>query len=419
MRTSVLLVFFCLVLTLVSGVMPAQTSAKGASDTQSILETKPPSFPILFPNPTNNNGYEEWVQATDLIHNNPDVDNATQPRTPLTLKRHLLADPSVAQALRLLRDGLQKPILSPRSNFNAATLLPELPTFRKLARLLCTAQYVHFADGRIDAAIDDLRVGLAFGYRIQIDSLISGMIGLAVDSMMLDEFAHHIDQLSDYQCAQTLRIIQDTLSAESPVAHLLALEKGYAGTMLKVPCSDANALRDLLNIFNLKKHPEIIGDVQNVQDHLIDHPQDVNSLLAAAQARINTVYDQALLNLRLPIAQRTPFVKDETNSPDASLCRLFAVDPNRILDRYTGEQANLRLLGVHLLIHRYRWEHNALPKALTDLHAQDLVHDPFTGDSIVYQRDGDHYNLFSQGPFKRDEAGRQSSKERDPVKLMR
>ena len=128
-------------------------------------------------------------------------------------------------------------------------------------------------------------------------------------------------------------------------------------------------------------------------------------------------YDQALLNLSLPVAQRTPFARPVSNAPDAALCRLFAVDPDRVLDRYTGDQAKLRLLAVHVLIRRYRWEHNALPNALTDLHVEDLVQDPFTGDGIVYQRDGARYTLSSKGPFKRDDAGRQISQEHAPVQL--
>lgn len=106
------------------------------------------------------------MQAADLIQDNTDVDAATLLGATLILKRHILADSSVAQFLRLLREGLQKPAFSPREDYNESTLLPELSTFRKLARLLSVAQYVHFADGRVDTAIDDLRVGLAFGYRL-------------------------------------------------------------------------------------------------------------------------------------------------------------------------------------------------------------------------------------------------------------
>ena len=278
-------------------------------------------------------------------------------------------------------------------------------------------QYVAFADGRVDTAIDSLRVGLAFGYRIQLDSLISGLIGLAVDAIVLSEFAHHFDQLSVYQCDQVLRIVKDFLNAENPAVRLLTQEKGYALKMLETRHSDAKGMLTLLGIFDLKKHPEETLDVQSVQENLTNQPEAVNALVAEAQSRVSAVYDQALINLRLPLEQRKPFVKDTTLSPAAALCRLIAVNPNAVIDRYSSDQAKLRLLGVHVLLRRFRWEHNALPNSLTELHADDLVKDPFTGEQVFYQRDGDHYTLYSQGPFKRDETG-QESKERVPVKLI-
>ncbi|MCW3100482.1 MAG: hypothetical protein JWL77_6100 [Chthonomonadaceae bacterium] len=418
MYAKVLPVFFSLALILVSGATPAQTKGKGSSAAQSVPDTRPPNFPSLFQNPTRNNGYEEWVLAADLVQNNTEIDAATQSDATLTLKRHILADPAAAQALSLLRDGLQKPVVSPRDDFNETVVLPELTTFRKLGRLLCTAQYVHFADGRVEAAIDDLRTGLAFGYRIQTDNLISGVVGLAVESNVLVEFSRHFDQLSVAQCAEALRIVQDFLNAESPAIHLLSLEKGYAFKMLETRRADPRALRTLLGIIDLQKHPEESANVQSVQNLLTAHPQDLNTILNAAQARIDAVYDQALLNLSLPAAQRTPFVKDKADTPDAALCRLFAVNPDRVLDRYTENQAKLRLLGLHLLIHRYRWEHNMFPNALTDLHAEDLAQDPFTGDPIRYRREGTHYLLVSQGPFKRDDVGEKMSEARNPVQLI-
>jgi len=123
--------------------------------------------------------------------------------------------------------------------------------------------------------------------------------------------------------------------------------------------------------------------------------------------------------MRLPVAQRKPFVRDRGASPGASLFRLFTPDPAQIVDKYTSDQAALRLVAVHALIHRYRWEHNALPAALSDLHADTLITDPFTGDQIVYQpQEGAGYTLYSQGPLKRDPAtGRVASQERAPIKL--
>ena len=163
-------------------------------------------------------------------------------------------------------------------------------------------------------------------------------------------------------------------------------------------------------------NPEETEALQDLQDRLIDHPQDLNRIIDEAQARVSSLYNQALLNLRLPITQRKPFVKDKSTSPGYWLFRTVTPNVQSLMDKYDTAQEKLRLLGVHALIRRYRLEHKALPTNLTQLHAPDLVQDPFTGDPIIYQRNGDLYTLYSQGPIKLDEAGRAISKDRTPVK---
>ena len=418
MRVNVLPLFFSVVLLLTCGDVLAQTSGKVATGTTTVPEIKPPLFSRVFKNATNQNGYEEWVQAADLIQNNADVDTATLPEATLTFKRRVLADPSVVQALRLLRVGLTKPVASPRPDYDEDTLLPELSSFRKLARLLRTQLYVDFADGRVSSAIETLRVGLAFGYRIQIDTVLNGLVGVAMDAILLKEFASHFDQLSANQCDQVMRVVVDFLNLENPAAHLLTLEKGYELKALEARRSNADGVLTYLAKLPPQDDPAEKADRQMIKDYLTSQPQDVNTLIDDAKLRISALYDQALGDLSLPLAQRKSREKDKTNSPGASLFRLFAPDTTQILDKYSNDQAKLRLLGVHVLICRYRWEHNALPSTLAVLHADNLMEDPFTGDQIVYQRTGDRYTLYSQGPFKRDDTGQIVSQERVAVKLV-
>jgi hypothetical protein len=81
------------------------------------------------------------------------------------------------------------------------------------------------------------------------------------------------------------------------------------------------------------------------------------------------------------------------------------------------DQAKIRLLAVHMLIHRYKWDHNALPGGLAELHAEDLITDPFTGHVITYKREGDSYSLSSAGPLKTDDATGEPTSDRSPITL--
>ncbi|HLK56470.1 MAG TPA: hypothetical protein VKU00_07895 [Chthonomonadaceae bacterium] len=420
MRGSIARIIIGLILALSSGATLAQNGGNAPPGAQRQPELKPPSFPILFPNPTNNNGYEEWVKAADLIQNNDAIDTATEPGATLTLKRRVLMDRDVVQALELLHEGLKKPIVSPHHNLDENTLLPELAPFRKLARLLSTEMYVQFADGRVDAAIDSLRDGLAFGYYIQMDTLISGLVGLAVDAIVLNQFARHFDQISVHQCDQVSRLVEGFLKAENPAVHLLAMEKSYALQMLEIRRSDPNALLDLLpKLSGGTQDPQTTLDIQRIEDHLATQPGGLSAMIDEAQAHVNALYGHALLNLSLPLSERKPFVPDKSRNPGSLLAQLISVDPERIADKYSINQAQLRLLGLHALIHRYRWEHNALPGSLVDLHADHLVIDPFTGDQIRYERSGDQYKLYSAGPLARNDDGTVLSKERTPVQLIK
>lgn len=399
MKNRFMPLFFGIMAVLASGVTGAQTTGQDPYGTAQLPSPEPPNFPTLFPNPTNNNGYEEWVRAADLIQNNAKVyalDNDPSPT--LAAKRRVLGYPDVVQALLLLRTGANKPVYSPRTTMVENTPMSELAGFRRLARLLKFEAYVAFADGRVDAAIGCLRVGLTFGYRVQTDSLIGGLVGVVIDSIILKEFSQHLDQLSVHQCDDVRRIVEDFLAAESPAAHMLEMEKSYVLQMLEAHRSDTDSLAALFKNLGMEDQHDADNDVAVVRAQLASHPSALNALIEDARARVSARYDHALRNWRLPAAQRRPFVPDKTDSPGAALCRMLTADPDLILSKYTRERSQLRVLGVHAAIHRYRWDHNALPNGLAELHIPKLVKDAFAGSEVVYKQDGDHYTLILQEP---------------------
>ena len=111
-------------------------------------QTPPPpakkgAFATVIPQVTGKNGYEELVAAGDLLDGSRRWKQVEDdPKATLATKRAVLSEPQVAQALRLLRAGLQTPVGSPREKTNFDTLLPELREFRSLGRLLAVQQYV-------------------------------------------------------------------------------------------------------------------------------------------------------------------------------------------------------------------------------------------------------------------------------------
>ncbi len=91
-----------------------------------------------------------------------------------------------------------------------------------------------------------------------------------------------------------------------------------------------------------------------------------------------------------------------------------------VQDRWTQEQAQVQLLGVHAAILRYRWENDRLPASLDALHLGSLATDPFTGKSFVYKTTGETtYDLRSEGPLDRGKEGQPPSGEHVPVYVDR
>src|SRR5262249_40593901 len=116
---------------------------------------EPSLFSQIILKPTGQNGYEEFVAAADLVRQSaPRVDIAVGGT--LKQKRAALADRNCARALELLRRGMQKPVVLPRTSVDWGTTGPELTHFRRLGRLLQVEQYVLFSQGRTRQATDSL-----------------------------------------------------------------------------------------------------------------------------------------------------------------------------------------------------------------------------------------------------------------------
>src|SRR5262249_23214539 len=129
------------------------------------------------------------------------------------------------RALKLLHDGLELPVASPRVSLSFDTALPELGAFRSLARLLSLQQYVFLADGRITDALANARLGLRFSQAVQTGTLISGLVGVAIGTVCIDPLARHLDQLSVGDCATLYQICREWLALPDPQIRVIAADR--------------------------------------------------------------------------------------------------------------------------------------------------------------------------------------------------
>ncbi len=346
-------------------VCPATLSAARGQDAPSAT-----LFQEIFPQPTGQNGYEEIVAAGEMLAKSvllAEGEQADLFTLKLSKKRALLADPPVRDALILFRQGLTKSLHAPRDKSHEPAL-KAFGLYRKIAKVLALELYVLCADGRVGQAIDTLEDGLRLGYAVQRDSLIGGLVGIAIDAVGVSSIQKRLDQLSEKDCRRIMRLAKAWHEAPDPAIEAMAAE------------------RDLV--------------LKNLENQL---PRDPNfprgQVLAGMRARL----DQYEANLKKPAWERKPPLRLQGNPIVADYVNAVGETLDPTFEKaqmvFVRDQAKMQILGVHAAVRLYRWEHDALPSSLGPLNLGPLGLDPFTGKPLQYRLTGAaSYELTSEGP---------------------
>jgi hypothetical protein len=360
-------------------------------------------FDKVIPRPTGQNGYEELVLAADEVRTSRLYDEAENMFTgvPLALKREVLRDPPVIRALALLELGLSKPIRSPREEIDDKTTFGEMGGFRRIARLLGLRQYVFLADGRVPDAIATMRLCLRFGYAIQLDSMIGGLVAIAIQPIGMATIAGHLGQLSARDCEDVLRASREQLARPDPFPAILTSERRFAARELDEAIAKGPAAMEetLLPKFD----PEDPDDSETRRDRdalrrAASAPGGLDALAAQIMQRVDRAYDRMLAELNRPPWERARVSSDTDRTLADRLSSIFTSILDSVGDRYIEMTTRLRLLACHAGICRHLWERERLPASLEPLGLGDLAIDPFTGSLLQYQVSGRTYRLTSVGP---------------------
>lgn len=371
----------------------------------------------VVPKPTGQNGYEEWIAAGEIAKNNKLLEQAIQEGASLSAKRQVVNDPQIQRALTLFRAGLAKQTFSPRKELDDETVLPEFALFRNLGRLLTIEQYVRLADGNVPGAIDSIRDGLLLGYRIQTDTLISGLVGIAIDAILIQRIIRHLDQFSLRDCTRMVTLMEEWLKAPSPMIAVMQSERDGA---LRILQKYRDNSQGLLTLVQGGEGDQADHTPSPLEKYLENDPQNLNAVVDGAITRLKRHYETLLTELRKPAWERKMPLSEADKSLSSALVNTLLVASHMVTDRYESERATMRLLAVHAAIRRYRWEHDRPPDTLKELRLDPIFTlDPFTGETLNYQRKGDTYELSSVGPFARGEDGVTDPKRREPIFLPR
>lgn len=373
----------------------AAAAGPAVAQSQPEMPKAPPSvFKQVIPSPTGRNGYEELVFAAETFQKSPFYAVVEKGALTLARKREVLADPQVARALNLLDRGLAKQVLSPRQELNLSTMLPELSLFRGLARLLALQQYVQLADGRTGAAVATFRKGMRFAQAVQTDTLISGLVSVAMGGVLIEPLGRRLDQLSAADCEQLYRVYQEYFAQPDPAARAILAERNATRGMLAEIKTEwlKSGVPGVAKLLGLNEQ-----DSRSVAALLPRDPEAVDGIMAEVESRLHGYADRVLAELQKAPWERKGVEPEQRNDFAGHAVGMLAPSYNSVIRAYDRDQARIRVLATHCAIRRYRWEHGHLPASLAVLQNPEMTTDPFNGQPLQYAIRGNRFTLYSVG----------------------
>lgn len=385
----------------------------------------------VVPNPTGENGYEEYLLAVDVLQTpayvafaewrgyretakegspRPPVDIDGNPRpapkppaglslqsSELEVRRH--AARFFAEPLRLIKIGNRKRVFEPRTTIDSGTLFPELAQFRNLVRLATDAAYVAFADGSSRLGTEILVEALSMGHRIQMGTLIQALVGLSCEGTVLAAFERHLGSLS----------LPDCRTIDAAVGELLAGPVTLVGAIHGERKHIENSMQKLLD-----GDPTKLGEDEEGSKWIrrMTPAQRAEAKRALSQ-RLEAMFDPALARLAgpeegwyrdFPDVEEAEGSELEGAAPMRNLQELLAfVDsvapPIRGVVNSTGRsRTQMRLLRLNARILAHKWREGALPATLDKVASREEIADPLSAGEFRYVlTESGGYRVFSPG----------------------
>jgi hypothetical protein len=381
----------------------------------------------VLPAVTGRNGYEEFVQAAELIQgpafalyvnttpefpvpgNNPN----TLPTPPELValserlgKMNLLeirreAVKRYGTALDLVRRGNRKEVFDPRTEIGPSTLFPELPEFRRLTRLFTLDSYVKFADGNPAAGTQALLDGLEFSYNVSSGSIIASLVGAASSAIVLAAIEDRLPMFSLADCRRAKQLAQAALTAPRQMVKAFDVDRRSTIGVLDQLFAEPEQIYPLLGA----EGPESVERAKRTVVTLkTASPADRERWRRQAQESLDRHYQTVVALLKQPESQWFgPESDPRTSVPRGAdavvgdLVQSLVPVTNQILVTEAKQRTQFRLLALHSSILEFRWKNGRLPKELREAVSDQEAFDPLSGVRFVYERRGDGYRLLSRG----------------------
>jgi len=330
--------------------------------------------------------------------------NWNDPQDLALLAKYLRED---QRALALLKDATSRPAAVFEVDWNQGieTLLPHYAKLRRLDRFLAVSAIVAAHQGNQTEAMDRVRMGFVVSRHASSDPVLIGqLVVIAIDNITR--------RAAEYVLAQG-PIPEDAARRLADELERVDFPQRYIAAMHAERTLGLDAFSRIRRGGNLDA---IVGDAPpgralRNRMYLWAYSRLLRPLLYADELQYLQCLDELERYGTLPLPERVNARMTPDGDPPvprwAILTRTVAPVFRRIDLRFESALAQRRLLQTALGLQVYRQRHGRYPAALSELRALGWIApiDPFSGQDLIYRRQGAGYTLYSVGPNLKDDGG--------------
>jgi hypothetical protein len=349
--------------------------------------------------PAGGDTIDQIMAAAELVVLDPkytELDVNEKP-VPLALKRKVLADN--AKVFEKVRSALQNPTF--RTNRDE-TDVPKFAAVREFARLVARKEEVEIEEGNDHGAIETLAFGLHLANAMERGALISGLVGMAIESIVLKPVAERLPKLKADDATYLLAKMKGAINRPIDLASMI--RGSLESSARRFEDLEGTADRTVETLPSPAK--EFGREVREKNRHKPTAKEIAQGKELAAYYR--RMAPPVLAEIRKPrwLRKKPPLPPNPPKSADRELF-LGSFDVNwMVVGRFDVRMARLRLVATDTAIHLYQIQNSMVPRNLAVLNDRQITIDPMNGKPFVYKRLSKRYLLYSTGENGKDEHGK-------------
>lgn len=393
------------------------------------------SYHKLFPHPTGQNGFEDYVLAGDLLTspraellfnwtphqyadmlaklqslkaegkrpepslNKAALDFAASLANKTQLEIWQLEANEMSKALVYIQIGNMKPIEDPRQELNSETITLGLDGFIRIAQIAKQASFADCADGRFRDAITLLAASFIQTSRSSELSWLIRSLGDGCQSILFEAFDQTRLSWSLDNAKQVEALCDQFLSLPAPMRTVLQGDYAFVMSVMR------EALKPGYQWYRAHAGEEWYrqaGAISKLKGSQRD--QFVRSCYGLVKAR----FDEASRHFSgdeshwiEPIEDNPPSTQSGASPQDLAVRMVadmwkppFSHDGTTL----ARQRTQIRILRLHARITQYRWATGHLPKTLAEVATPAELLDPFSKSPFQYELNKTGgYRLYSKG----------------------